>query len=201
MTEAARGNADTRSRIQSAALELFIAQGVAKTSLREIAERLGITKAALYYYYRSKDELVRSLTEPFIQELEALLTESEVGDGRGRRELLAAYFDVYVRHRAVFQLLIRDFSAFAHLGLEQRVVRWQLRMRHLVVGADASPADHARAVFALGGLQDVAALLEDVPVGTARPVAVAAAAAVLGLPPEPGEPSAGGPEPGRGQAA
>src|SRR5215475_13717231 len=51
--EAPRG--DTRERIQSIALELFAEQGYEKTSLREIAERLGVTKAALYYHFRSKE--------------------------------------------------------------------------------------------------------------------------------------------------
>lgn len=50
----------TRSRIQQVALELFTEQGYDKTSLREIAERLGVTKAALYYHFRSKEELVDS---------------------------------------------------------------------------------------------------------------------------------------------
>ena len=45
---------DTRSRVQEVALELFAEQGYEKTSLREIAERLGVTKAALYYHFKSK---------------------------------------------------------------------------------------------------------------------------------------------------
>src|SRR5262249_12854805 len=44
------GGGGTRERIQAIALELFAEQGYEKTSLREIAERLGVTKAALYYH-------------------------------------------------------------------------------------------------------------------------------------------------------
>ena len=47
---------DTRVRIQQVALELFAEQGYERTSLREIAERLGVTKAALYYHFKSKEE-------------------------------------------------------------------------------------------------------------------------------------------------
>ena len=54
---------DTRERIQAIALELFAEQGYEKTSLREIAERLGVTKAALYYHFKSKEDIVRSFTE------------------------------------------------------------------------------------------------------------------------------------------
>ena len=46
-----RGRGDTRTRIQQVALELFAEQGYDKTSLREIAGRLDVTKAALYYHF------------------------------------------------------------------------------------------------------------------------------------------------------
>lgn len=52
---------DTRARILDVALELFAAQGYEKTSLREIADRLGVTKAALYYHFKTKDEIVRGI--------------------------------------------------------------------------------------------------------------------------------------------
>src|SRR6185369_14993893 len=62
--------ADTRSRIQRIALELFIEQGYEQTSLREIAERLGVTKAALYYHFRTKDDIVDSLVQDRIETIE-----------------------------------------------------------------------------------------------------------------------------------
>ena len=55
------------------ALELFAEQGYEKTSLREIAERLGVTKAALYYHFKSKEDIVRSFTEDYVHELDALI--------------------------------------------------------------------------------------------------------------------------------
>ncbi|HKT03194.1 MAG TPA: helix-turn-helix domain-containing protein [Rugosimonospora sp.] len=58
-----RDQGDTRSRIQAVALELFTEQGYEATSLREIAERLGVTKAALYYHFKTKDDIVASLME------------------------------------------------------------------------------------------------------------------------------------------
>ena len=64
---------DTRSRVQKVALELFAEQGYEKTSLREIAERLGVTKAALYYHFKSKEDIVHSFTDDYFAELDALL--------------------------------------------------------------------------------------------------------------------------------
>jgi AcrR family transcriptional regulator len=51
----------TRERILDAALELFVAQGYDGTSLRQIAEQLGVTKAALYYHFESKEDILRAL--------------------------------------------------------------------------------------------------------------------------------------------
>jgi AcrR family transcriptional regulator len=54
----------TRERILAIALDLFVEQGYEETSLRQIAERVGVTKAALYYHFRSKDEILMTLHEP-----------------------------------------------------------------------------------------------------------------------------------------
>src|SRR5580658_1177868 len=51
----------TRDRILDVALDLFIEKGFDKTSLREIAEQLGFSKAALYYHFASKDDILMSL--------------------------------------------------------------------------------------------------------------------------------------------
>lgn len=50
----------TREQILGTAMRLFVEQGYDKTSLREIAEAVGVTKAALYYHFRTKDEIVSS---------------------------------------------------------------------------------------------------------------------------------------------
>jgi AcrR family transcriptional regulator len=62
-----RGN--TRQRIQEVALTLFAERGYDKTSLREIAEALDVTKAALYYHFKSKEDILVAIytdqTRPF----------------------------------------------------------------------------------------------------------------------------------------
>ncbi len=51
----------TRDRILDAALALFAEKGYEATSMREIAEQLGMTKPALYYHFDSKEDIVRAL--------------------------------------------------------------------------------------------------------------------------------------------
>jgi AcrR family transcriptional regulator len=51
----------TRDRILDVALDLFVERGYDKTSLREIAEALGFSKAAIYYHFASKQDILLGL--------------------------------------------------------------------------------------------------------------------------------------------
>ncbi|HJT15238.1 MAG TPA: TetR/AcrR family transcriptional regulator [Dongiaceae bacterium] len=52
---------DTRRRLRTAALELFVEQGVVETTTRDLAKRAGIAEGTIYRHFESKDELVRDL--------------------------------------------------------------------------------------------------------------------------------------------
>src|SRR5829696_8710182 len=84
---------DTRSRIQAVAVELFTEKGYDSTSLREIAEALGVTKAALYYHFKSKEEIVESLTSDHVERMNTLLewAEQHRPTPEFRREFLTRY--------------------------------------------------------------------------------------------------------------
>jgi AcrR family transcriptional regulator len=70
----ARGRgARTREAAQRVALRLFTEQGYEATSLRQIADELGINKASLYYHFDGKEAIVRSLLEQRGDEAEELL--------------------------------------------------------------------------------------------------------------------------------
>ncbi len=63
----------TRERIRQVALEMFTERGYDGTSLREIAEQLGFTKAALYYHFKSKDAILLSLMKELKDAIEELV--------------------------------------------------------------------------------------------------------------------------------
>src|ERR1043165_28118 len=71
---------DTRQRIQDVTLELIAEQGYEKTSLREIAERLGVTKAALYYHFKTKEDILVSLFEDLAVSLDEVLAWARAQD-------------------------------------------------------------------------------------------------------------------------
>jgi AcrR family transcriptional regulator len=83
----------TRERIQGVALELFTEQGYEATSLREIAERLGVTKAALYYHFKTKEDIVASLVDRQVANLNELLSwvQGQPRSVETRREFVRRY--------------------------------------------------------------------------------------------------------------
>jgi AcrR family transcriptional regulator len=68
---------DRRAEIQRVALGLFTDRGYEATSMREIAEQLGITKPALYYHFDSKEAIVQSLFEGMRTRLDDLVEWAE----------------------------------------------------------------------------------------------------------------------------
>lgn len=57
----------TKERILEEALKLFAQSGYSGTSMKDIAQRLGITKAALYKHYTGKQEILQRITERMSQ--------------------------------------------------------------------------------------------------------------------------------------
>ncbi|MBB4929736.1 AcrR family transcriptional regulator [Lipingzhangella halophila] len=151
---------DTRSRIRETALELFASQGVDKTSLREIAERLDITKAALYYHFPSKKDLLTELIQPLFDDVETLLDDAERTGDLAPRVLLGRYFDVTARHRALFLALLYDLGTLIELDVVTRIFQWRDRLQRLLVGPAPRPAEIAACTLAVGGVQDCAITVE-----------------------------------------
>jgi AcrR family transcriptional regulator len=163
------------------ALDLFATQGLQQTSLRQIADRLGLTKPALYYHFASRDDLVRSLVQPLMDDVEALLERLE-REGAQPRALLGEYFDLTYRHRRTTELMVRDMSSPAFHDLMPRALGWQRRLMGLLTGPDPTLAEQARAIVAVGGLSDCTIQFDGVPAEQVRAAALDAACAALGIP-------------------
>jgi AcrR family transcriptional regulator len=115
---------DTREQIRALALELFAERGYDATSLREIAERLGITKAAVYYHFRTKEEILTSLVNDFFSEVDELLrwAQHQPATSATREQVLRRYHALlHQRATPLAQLLqegqaaLRDVTAGAEL--------------------------------------------------------------------------------------
>jgi AcrR family transcriptional regulator len=153
-TAAADEAGGTRARIQQVALELFTEQGYDKTSLREIAERLGVTKAALYYHFKSKEDIFRAILDDYRREMDAYLDwgRQQPHTEEARRELIAHYVDTVVRHSALYSCLERNqatVNQFNH-GKSQEMFRDRMtRMAELLREPDAPLRERIRSSVAL----------------------------------------------------
>jgi AcrR family transcriptional regulator len=179
--ESVPGPSDTKQRIQTVARELFTTRGVQKTSLQEIADRLGITKPALYYHFSSREELVRSIVQPLIDDGEAFLLQQEALGEVEPRTLLEGYFDFNHRHRDEIVLVLTELTTLAELGLVEIVLSWRERLSELLFGPEPTLTQATQAVVALGGLQDCTIHFPHVPADQLRQAAVDAACAALGI--------------------
>jgi AcrR family transcriptional regulator len=179
-----RPPSETRQRIQGVARELFAQKGVQRTSLQDIADLLGITKPALYYHFRSREDLVRSILQPLMDEAEHFIAAHESRPKSSRatpRELLEGYFDFHFKHRADLMLVVSELTTLADLGLLDRMLAWRERLASLVWGSRPTLEQSTRAVIAFGGLQDCCVQFPDTPYGALRQATVDGAMSALGI--------------------
>jgi AcrR family transcriptional regulator len=169
---------DTKQRILDVARELFASQGVQKTSLQDIADRLGLTKPALYYHFASREDLVRTIVQPLIDGGQEFLDRHEASPTEARA-LLEGYFDFHYAHRGDIQLVLSDLTLLTELGLIEIVIAWRDRLMKLLMGPSPSLAEATRAVVAIGGLQDCTIQFPDAPHEELREAAVNAAMGAL----------------------
>jgi len=146
---------DTRARIQQVALEMFAEQGYERTSLREIAERLGVTKAALYYHFKSKEDIVASFTEDYFDRLDALIAwgNDQPPGRRTASEVLDRYVTIVMDSGEVFRFMQRNQATLRDTEHgKYRFTQFRPRLNALVdilTGPGAPPRSRIRAAAAL----------------------------------------------------
>ena len=151
----ARSRTDTRARIQQIAVELFSEHGYEGTSLREIAEHLGVTKAALYYHFKSKEDIILSLVEDYQAQMDALIgwARERPGNTETRREILDRYMHIVAERSQVFRMLHQNQAALNTMASALRTLKnAPLQLADQLAGPDASLRERARAMMALGSM-------------------------------------------------
>ncbi|TAM65388.1 TetR/AcrR family transcriptional regulator [Mycobacterium sp.] len=99
-----------RTRVLDAALDLFATHGVSGTSLQMIADAVGITKAAVYHQFRTKEQIVIAVTERELGRLAPALEEAEAYETgpQARDALLVGVVEMAVRDRRLVRTLQFD---------------------------------------------------------------------------------------------
>ncbi len=171
---------DTRTRILDIALELFSEHGFDGTTLQQIADRLGFTKAALYYHFRSKDDLLQALLAPASTELDELLDAYEdVPDTPARRRrFIEDYLDYLLRHRRLIAYMARDLAGLAHV-LASAEGDWRARVEAIAAGDELNFHEQVRVTMAFRGIGAVIAQYPDADTAELRQALLNATRALL----------------------
>ena len=136
--------AGIRDQILKSALRHFETKGYSGTSLRDIADELGLTKAALYYHFPSKKGLIDALVAPANEQMQNVRTIKDVdrNSPSDLRETMRLYLRVYVDHRRVMTWLTNDLSAEIERRAHETLRR---RWRDLLVPANPTQDQVLRA--------------------------------------------------------
>ncbi|MCX4748263.1 TetR/AcrR family transcriptional regulator [Kitasatospora sp. NBC_01287] len=153
----------TRARIIAVALELFSEQGYEKTSLREIADRLGVTKAALYYHFKTKDDIVHGIVATMAAPIDETIAwgEQQTWSPAVRDELVRRFAAGMTERIPLLRFFHENQPALREspAGLEFKAR--MAAMARLVHGPGASFDDRLRATMALFSVNSAFFLLKN----------------------------------------
>jgi AcrR family transcriptional regulator len=145
-----------QTRIVTAALALFAEHGVSGTSLQMIADAIGVTKAAVYHQFKTKEEIVVAAVEVELARLEPTLDAAEADDNEPRALdlVLTQVIDLAVERRRMVSTLEYDPVVVRLLAEHEPFTTFMQRLFRLLVGHGTGPDARVRAAMistAIGG--------------------------------------------------
>ena len=113
-----RAPGDRHDQILAVAAELFARKGVAATTIREIADEVGILSGSLYHHVDSKEAMVDEILSPYLQDLGDACRRvlARDADPRGKlRDLVTECLGVVERHPHATEIYQSDANYLAQL--------------------------------------------------------------------------------------
>jgi AcrR family transcriptional regulator len=154
----------TREKIQAVALELFAEHGYDKTSLREIAERLDVTKAALYYHFRTKEDIVVSLFDDLIAGMDEIIVwgREQPRTLETRRELIRRYARLTCQRPTGMMRFIQDSkSTMSELAVGEKLQDRFRAIARMLTDQDAPAIVQLKSAMALISVNAAMFMLQD----------------------------------------
>ena len=168
----------TQLRTIDVALELFAVHGVGGTSLQMIANALGVTKAAVYHQFQTKEAIVIAAIEVQLQPFEEAIERAP-----GREDLLEAVVDVLVTNRRMARILQSDPVLFRMLGEYPPSLQMFIRLFDILLGDTVDDRGRVRGSVLAAAFGAVAfPFVVDIDDGTLRDELLATMRQILGLP-------------------
>ena len=116
------------------------------------ADALGVTKAAVYHQYNTKDEIILAVAEIVLARLEAAVVaaEAERSGARARQVLIAGMIDVAVERRRIAGVLQRDPVMLRFLDDHEPFRRVMTRLNRVLMGGVSTPRARVRVAVVTG---------------------------------------------------
>jgi AcrR family transcriptional regulator len=148
-TQTPRG--DTRARIVDVALELFAEHGYEKTSLREIADRLGVTKAALYYHFRTKEDILAGIVDSMSAPIDEAIAWGEQQEYSPdlRDEILRRFAQGMSGRQRLLRFFHENQPTIRELSVGTRFKERMISLTQLMQGPEPTFEDRVRAAVSL----------------------------------------------------
>jgi AcrR family transcriptional regulator len=148
-SQARRG--DTRRRIQDVALTLFAEHGYEKTSLREIAEHLDVTKAALYYHFKTKEDILISVVDDLGKPVDDLIVwaQAQPRTLATKQEILRRYSEALWGAAQLFRFMQENQAAIRELSIGETFKKKIGALNDLLKEPDFSMTAQVRSITAL----------------------------------------------------
>ncbi|MFI0355411.1 TetR/AcrR family transcriptional regulator [Actinomadura sp. 9N407] len=169
-----------RGQILDIAAGLFVVTGFKGTSLQDIADGVGCSKASLLYHFASKDQILTELLTPAAGELGVLNARlSGLDDREAVHAAVEGFVDLVLRFRREVKILYDDIEQMLRhpaLGDVQETIE---RLIEALAGRSPDPAARVAALLVLGGIPVACAKQAEMPDEELRAVLVRSALRTL----------------------
>ncbi|MEZ4768859.1 MAG: TetR/AcrR family transcriptional regulator [Caldilineales bacterium] len=111
-TQSANETPDVRQLILQESGRLFVDRGYHGLSMREVAEAVGVSKAALYYHYRDKEDLFLAVLTSNLDRIEQVINESRKASTTREQieQMVQAIFQRAPEQRAIIRLASQEMD-------------------------------------------------------------------------------------------
>ena len=114
----------TADELRRVALEEFASAGYHATSIQQIADRAGVSKATVLYHFASKEVLLESALAPAIDQLDGILGKARLAalrtGGEQRAEFLRHFVDFLLQNRSAASIFVNQATTLADIPIVQR---------------------------------------------------------------------------------
>src|SRR5947208_2303164 len=137
---------DTRQRLLDVATVLISQNGFAGTSLQMIADELGFTKAAIYYHFRTRDQLLVAVMDPLLHQIRRVvdLAESQRTPRTQMSAMVEGFAGIVAKNRSLAAVMVFDPSVHRVLNIEPEWGDLIARQLSLLMQLDSGPTEVVR---------------------------------------------------------